>query len=367
MTAAGLQVHLDQAGNLIGVRHGRTPAAPAIRTGSHTDTVIHGGRFDGAVGVVGGLEVARLLAENDIELDHDFIVVDFFGEETNAFGLSCLGSRALVGSLTTQHLDRVDDDGMTLGSRYEGFGLDPSYVLRAGEAFAKKRLHRYVELHVEQGPVLQERGTSIGVVTAIAGIQRLVADFIGRPDHAGSTPMEDRRDAIAAAASAVLAIRQEGCSAPRHGVSTTSKIVTEPGSPNVVSSEARLWAEIRSVDAPWLASAPGRLTDEIQAKAHSFGVEVDLTWWLDNPTVPAHEAVQETIVTAVDALGIEWQPIPSGAVHDAAHIAQLAPMGMIFVPSLDGRSHCPEEWTAPQDIVTGVHALAATILELDHS
>lgn len=365
MREAGLEVHVDGAGNILGIRPGRAPGAPAIVTGSHTDTVLQGGRFDGVLGVIGGLEVARQLAEHDIELDHDYLVVDFLGEETNDFGLSCLGSRALAGSLTAEHLHRFDDGGVTLGDRYTAFGIDPSEVLNTARKFKKFPLHRYVELHIEQGPALQESGVSIGVVTAIAGIQRLIADFVGRADHAGSTPMADRRDAMAAAAASVLAIRREGCGAPTHGVSTTSKLIAKPGSPNIVPSDVRLWAEVRSIDEPWLSAAQSRLTDEIQAKAHEYGVEVGLSWRTDNEIVRASEIVENTIAATVDLLGIGWQPIPSGATHDAVHMAQLCPMGMIFVPSRDGRSHCPEEWTDMTHMVTGVHVLAATILALD--
>jgi N-carbamoyl-L-amino-acid hydrolase len=363
MVDAGLAVHVDGAGNVVGALSGSNPAAPALVVGSHTDTVESGGRFDGVVGVLGALEVVRLLVESGIRLERDLVVVDFLGEESNEFGLSCLGSRSLAGELTAGHLDRRDERGVRLGDRYTAFGLDPSAVLSASPP--GRRLHRYVELHVEQGPLLEERGVPIGVVTAIAGIERLLATFAGRPDHAGTMPMADRHDALVAASEAVLAVRREGCGAPVHGVATTSRLTSEPGSPNVVPGRVRMHAEVRSVDTGWLTSATRRLADEIRQKAEGYGVEVEVEWSRDNECVPASSSVQEAISGAADELGIAWEPVPSGATHDAVHLARLCPMGMIFVPSRGGRSHCPEEWTELQDIGTGIQILGATLVALD--
>jgi beta-ureidopropionase / N-carbamoyl-L-amino-acid hydrolase len=367
MIDAGLDVHADGAGNLVGVLHGRNPAAPALVTGSHTDTVESGGRFDGIVGVLGALEMVRQFAEHDIRLERDLLVLDFLGEESNEFGLSCLGSRALAGELTAAHLDRRDYQGDRLGDRYAAFGIDPSGVLAASAWTGTRPFHRYVELHVEQGPLLEERGVSIGVVTAIAGIERMLATFAGRPDHAGTMPMGDRRDALVAAAEAVLAVRREGCGAPTHGVATTSRLSSEPGSPNVVPGTVRMQAEMRSVDSDWLSSAMRRLTEEIRLKAAGYGVDVEVEWSRDNERVPASLAVRDVISGEADALGIAWEPVPSGATHDAVHMARLCPMGMIFVPSKGGRSHCPEEWSELDHIRTGIQILGATIMELDRT
>ncbi|MGV9351548.1 M20 family metallo-hydrolase [Streptomyces spiralis] len=366
MTNAGLDVHPDSAGNLVGVLPGRNPAARPLVTGSHTDTVRGGGRFDGIVGVLGALEVVRQLIENDIQLERDLLVIDFLGEESNGFGLSCLGSRALAGELSAADLDRKDHRGTRLGDRYADFGLDPSDVLAACSGWATaRRPHRYVELHIEQGPLLEERNVPIGVVTAIAGIERMLATFTGRPDHAGTMPMADRRDALVAAAEAVLTVRQQGCDAPVHGVATTSRLVSEPGSPNVVPGVVRMQAEMRSVDPGWLSAAQLRLAEEIKLKAEACGVGVDIEWSTDNECRPASPAVHETISSTADAMGIAWEPVPSGATHDAVHIARLCPMGMIFVPSRGGRSHCPEEWSDLNHIATGIQLLGRTLVELD--
>lgn len=364
MVSAGLEVRRDDAGNLVGLLPGEQPSAGALVTGSHTDTVRSGGRFDGIVGVVGAVELVRQLREKGIRLDRDLLVVDFLGEESNEFGLSCLGSRALAGDLAAADLDRRDGDGVRLADRYRRFGVDPAGVLGADRSL-RGRLHRYLELHVEQGPVLEERGATIGVVTAIAGIQRLLATFQGRPDHAGTMPMPERRDALVAAAEGVLAVRREGCGAPVHGVATTSTLTAEPGSPNVVPGVVRMNAEVRSVDHDWLSGARRRVAEEIRARAAEHGVEVDMQWHTDNPSVPASGEVHDVVARAADQLGLTWEAIPSGATHDAAHISRLCPMGMIFVPSRGGRSHCPDEYSDIDHISAGVQVLGASLLDLD--
>lgn len=331
--------------------------------GSHTDTVDGGGNYDGVVGVLGGIEVVRQLREEGRRLDHDLVVVDFLGEESNDYGLTCLGSRSYVGDLTASDLARVDTAGKSLGQQCADTGLDPHGLLAAGRQFRRPRA--YVELHIEQGPVLEERGSDIGVVTGIVGIQRLLASFVGQADHAGTTPMGRRRDALVAAASAVLAIRQTGCDAGGKGVATASEISGYSSGPNVVPRTARLQAEMRSIEPVWLTTAERRLTEEIQRLTESYGVDVSLEWIADNEPRPMDASIQRTIATSAEALGLSWEAIPSGATHDAVHLARVCPTAMVFVPSIDGRSHCPEESTAIDDIVHGVGVLKKTLTALD--
>ncbi|MBG6181084.1 M20 family metallo-hydrolase [Arthrobacter sp. CAN_A1] len=366
MTEAGLEVHTDRAGNIVGRLPGTNPNAPALVTGSHTDTVDGGGRFDGIVGVLGAIDAVRQLRQSDTALTRDLLVVDFFGEESNPYGLSCLGSRAAAGELTVEDLDRTDYRGVTLGRSYSDYGLDPASTLSS--AWARfTALHAFLELHIEQGPTLEQRGLPLGIVTGIAGIQRLLAVFTGSPDHAGTRPMTDRADAMVAAAEAVLAVRREGCGAPTHGVATTTRVESESRSPNVVPSLVRMTSEVRSVDAEWLSGVKGRLAQEILGQARHHGVDVDFTWSTDNEVVQTHPGVHDTAARVADTLGIPWMPVPSGATHDAVHMATLAPMGMIFIPSAGGKSHCPEEWTDFTDAATGVTALAHTLIALDQA
>ncbi|MDR1799377.1 MAG: M20 family metallo-hydrolase [Bifidobacteriaceae bacterium] len=365
MVEAGLSdVHQDAAGNIVGRLPGQHPELKPLMTGSHTDTVWGGGRFDGMVGVVGAIEAARLIRESGRPLARDLIVVDFLGEEANEFGLSCLGSRAITGELTPGHLDRLGEAaGATLGATMAGFGLDPDQALRLAQPAGS--LHAYIELHIEQGPLLEAAGKEIGVVTAIAGIERLLAAFQGRGDHAGTMPMADRHDALLAAAEAVLAVEHEACCAPVHAVSTTGRIEALPGAFNVVPDSARIWAEVRSIDPAWLGGVKGRLAQRIAGLAAARGVETALEWLNDQPPVATTPAVRETIAQAAEAVGASWEAVPSGAGHDAAHLPRLGPIGMIFVPSQGGRSHVPEEFTTTEDTARGVQVLTQTLIALD--
>lgn len=364
MRECGLDVHTDGAGNIVGVLPGKSSAAPTLVTGSHTDTVTAGGRFDGVVGVMGGLELVRQLQENDVELTRDLVVVDFLGEESNDWGLSCLGSRSLAGELSAKDLSRRDGQGGRLGDRYQAFGVDPSALLST-DWLRRMPLHAYVELHVEQGPLLEQHGAQIGVVTAIAGIERLLATFLGRPDHAGTRPMNDRKDAMVAAARAVLCVQRTGCGAPAYGVATTTRLTNTLASPNVVPGRVQMRTEFRSTDQEWLSLTKSQIAADIAQAAESDGVAVEFEWTTDNAIVEATPHIHDVAAKAAQDAGLSWKAVPSGATHDAVHMARLCPMGMIFVPSLDGRSHCPEEWTDFADIAAGVKVLASTIQALD--
>jgi N-carbamoyl-L-amino-acid hydrolase len=363
MEEAGLETHIDAAGNIVGVLPGRNPSLPVLMTGSHTDTVHGGGRFDGMVGVLGSIELARTLRDAGLQFERDLVVVDFLGEEANPYGISCIGSRSIAGVLKPEHLDRTDHEGNKLGDVMTAFGLNPNQAI--SQAWKPGSIHSYVELHIEQGPLLERRGTSIGVVTAIAGIDRLMAQFHGRPDHAGTTPMDGRQDALLAAASAILTIEREACGAPIHGVSTTGRIESSPGAFNIVPDDAKIWAELRSIDPAWLGEVKMRIAQEIAEEADKRGVHTMVEWLSDQAPVQATKLVQDQIAQAADAIGLSWEAVPSGAGHDAAHIASIAPMGMIFVPSQGGRSHVPEEFTDISDISQGVHVLGAALARLD--
>lgn len=363
MTDAGLDVRTDAAGNIIGTLAG-TRGGKALATGSHTDTVMGGGRFDGVIGVLGAIETVRRLRETNTRLEHDLHVIDFLGEEPNDYGVSCVGSRSIVGAMQPAFFDNLNGSGDSLGHALEKAGLSPSRML--DNQWVPGQLSGFVELHIEQGPVLERTGTQIGVVTSIAGIERVIATFLGRADHAGTASMQDRRDALAAAAEAILAVEQIGCTGI-DSVATVGTLEVEPGVMNVIPSLARIWTEMRSPSAEWLGTARLQVLDQITDLAERRGIRVDLQWLTDQDPVPTAVPVQDVIATTADTLGYSWRALPSGAGHDAAHMAVLAPTGMIFVPSVDGRSHCPEEWTDIIDIAAGVHALATTLLSLDRT
>lgn len=358
MKEAGLVVHQDPAGNLIGSLAGTTPS---LVVGSHTDTVQGGGRFDGIIGVLGAIEVVRCMRDAGLSLRHELKVIDFLGEEPNDFGLSCVGSRALGGSLMPEHLQLRDPSGRTLGLAMVEAGCDPDGVL--GGAWSRGAIAAYVELHIEQGPVLELSQTPIGVVTGIAGIYRWLMRVTGRGDHAGTCPMDVRRDAMCAAADLVLGVERLAKGGP--GVATVGRLAVEPGATNVVPGRVMAWGEMRSVDGGWLEEtvmAVDALASSV-ATRRQVGIEVE---WLSRQSPTTCSPVMiSTIRGAAERLGLGVLEMPSGAGHDAAHMATLGPMGMIFVPSHDGRSHCAEEWTDRGLVGDGVRVLLGTLLALD--
>ncbi|MGA3214511.1 MAG: hydantoinase/carbamoylase family amidase [Acidimicrobiales bacterium] len=339
----------------------------AIVTGSHTDTVQGGGRYDGIIGVLGAIEAVRCLRSSGAELDHDLVVVDFLGEEPNDFGLSCLGSRAVAGALDEGHLALRDAEGRNLAEAIRAAGGRPAEL--AGARWPE-RLHCYVELHIEQGPVLEQAGVPIAVVTGIAGIYRLLAGITGQPDHAGTTPMGRRRDALLGAAEVALAIEEiaQGplAGALASGVATAGRLEIRPGAQNVVPAEADLWAEARSADGAWLDEFGRRVTSELGTIGARRHLETTLSWLSRQAPVPVTGWVASAIAEAARAQAIEPLHLASGAGHDASHMARLGPMGMLFVPSRAGRSHCPEEWTDLEDIGRGISVLVETMVICDH-
>ncbi len=359
MAAAGLTVETDAGGNLIGRLRGTEGRRAALVTGSHTDTVHGGGRFDGIIGVLGAIEVVRMLTESGRELRHDLVVVDFLGEEPNDFGLSCVGSRAIVGALGPEHLDLVDPGGRRLRDLLAEAGGDPENL--AAACWPQGALRCFVELHIEQGPRLERAGASIGVVSGIVGIHRFLSTFTGRPDHAGTTPMGERRDALLGAAEAALRIEDLAAG----GVATAGRLDVRPGAHNVVPAEADLWAEVRSDDTGWLGSFGRDVEVSVNEIGSRRSLATSLSWVSREDPVLATSWVRDTVARAAVECGFEPVVLPSGAGHDAAHMARLGPMGMIFVPSRDGRSHCPEEWTDLVQIGDGISVLAETLLACD--
>lgn len=360
--AGCVHVERDHAGNIVGILPGRNPTLPPLVLGSHTDTVQGGGRFDGIVGVLGALEIVRRVRSSDSALERDLYIYDFLGEEVGEFGVGCIGSKAVTGALTGSDLTRTNSRGFSLGAQMQRHGLrpDPDVVGRPPAGW-----HAYVELHIEQATSLEANAKQIGVVTAIAGIRRLVAQFTGEQNHAGGARMQERRDALLAAARATLTLNEVVCGASEYAVATTTEIANKTTSLNVVSGETRMQAEMRSTDAAWLDRAERQLTERIASESEVMGVDANLRWTTDNPVALCASSVQDHIVDACDALGVSWAAVPSGATHDAAHISEACPTAMIFVPSIDGKSHCPEEHTDWSDVINGVNTLFETVKRLD--
>lgn len=361
MRQSGMDTRIDGAGNVIGVLAGRL-GGRQIMLGSHTDTVDGGGRFDGIIGVLGAIEVVRLIREHDIRVDHDLVVVVFFNEEPNDFGLFCVGSRAMTGQVDRQTLAMTDPTGRSLADALPDSRIDPDDFLSAAYDFSP--VTAFLELHIEQGPELERAGRQIGVVETITGINHFRALFTGRQDHAGTTPMDVRADAGCAAAGTVLAVE----SIAESGLDTrgtSGQISFTPEAVNVVSQIASLEGEFRGPEGSWLNEAQRRLTAAAGSEAEKRGVEVEIEWTTDDAPVPLHKPIASTITEVADDFGLTRATMFSGAGHDAGIIAAKTQVGMIFVPSVDGRSHCSEEFTDFADIMPGISVLLETILRID--
>ena len=366
MRAAGLEVRLDTAANLIGRRAGRRPELGAIAIGSHIDTVPNGGRFDGPAGVLAGLEVARSLEEQGVTLDHDLEIIDCLAEEVSIFGLSCIGSRAIAGALDAQALLRRSPDGRTLGAALREMGGRPEELTTA----RRRDLAAFLELHIEQGPLLERDRLDIGVVTTIVGIRRYEIVVSGRADHAGTTPMSGRSDALVAAAALVSAIdtkaKARSLAGPAHFVATVGEFRIEPNAANVIPSRAVLLIDARAEASADLDDFGEELARLIHRIAADHGVNIAPPRQVsDNRPMPCDPELMEKLEQACEQIGARDRRMASGAGHDTAWFARVCPAAMIFVPCRGGRSHTPEEWAEPAAIALGASVLLETVRRID--
>ena len=367
MTQAGLKVHVDRIGNIFGRLSGGGPKAPAVIAGSHLDSVLHGGKFDGPVGVVGALEAARTLKENKVHLPCAVEVACFVGEESSRFGFSTLGSSLLAGQVRMEDLaNAVDADGTKLEDVLASMGVyrDTLASLKRDPATVKA----YLELHIEQGPILEAKKKKIGIVTAIAAPTRLKVIFTGQADHSGTTPMEMRKDALVAAAQLIGYI-EEICreySKMEQGrvVGTVGAMKIEPGVINAIPGKVELSVDIRSI----AAKAKDRVAAMVKRRAREIakqrGIALEILPIRAEHPVPLDESLLPVIREICEEKNIPYEIMPSGAGHDAMQMAKIARAGMIFIPSKKGISHSPLEWTAPEDICLGAQVLLETIVKV---
>jgi N-carbamoyl-L-amino-acid hydrolase len=364
--AAGLEPKIDPGGNLVARIEGSEQGLKPILIGSHSDTVPSGGRYDGMLGVLAALEVAQSLLEQGQRLRHPLEIVDFLAEEPSEFGLSCIGSRALAGTLTDEMLELKRPDGTTLREALRYVGGNPD---RLGEAQRPAdSIAAYVEVHIEQGRVLENEGTKIGVVTDIAGIHRDHIIVSGRADHAGATPMNLRHDALVGAAAVVDAVyrRAQAASTPaRPLVATVGKFDVSPNAINAVPGRVGMILEVRSGDETATRAFTGELLAQVAPRMKELGLDVTSNEVSHAQPTPCAEAVRKAIARAADAGGLSRRDMPSGAGHDGVHVSHCGPIGMIFTPCRDGRSHAPEESIEPSQAADGARTLAGAMLELD--
>ncbi|MGC1349381.1 MAG: Zn-dependent hydrolase [Xanthobacteraceae bacterium] len=367
-TEAGLQTHVDAAGNLIGRMEGKDLSRGVIAVGSHSDTVPSGGRFDGIAGLIAGLEIVRALHEAHLRLDHTLEIIDFLAEEPSDFGLSCIGSRGVSGALEASMLDMKEPEGETLGEALRRVGGNPDLIPTARRADIKA----FLELHIEQGIVLETKSRDVGIVTSIAGVRRIEIVFEGAADHAGTTPMALRHDALVAAANTVTSIRRIAerlsAQAADYFVATVGILTIEPGASNVVPAKCRMVIDVRTTN-PALTNEFAELIERDSA-VHAAEARVSRAPFVtlsDGPPVACDPRLRAALRRSADELDLRQTDIASGAGHDAAFMSRICPSGMLFVPCRKGKSHSPEEWADREAIAAGAAVVLQTIKSLDRS
>lgn len=365
MREAGLATRVDAAGNLIGRREGHR-SGRAIVVGSHSDSVPAGGRFDGMAGLIAGIAIARTFEEERAQLEHPLEIVDFLAEEPNEFGISCIGSRGMSGSLAADHLALTNAKGEALSQAIERVGGDPQRLPDA----RRSDIAAAFELHIEQGPVLEARGIDIGLVTAISGITRFEIEFQGAAGHAGTTPMSGRRDPLIAAAHMIIWVRDRAVELAQsdrgHFVATVGIVEALPGGSNVIPRSARIVIDARSEDRGVMNDFRAALETESREAARKANVvRSRLACLSDNPPAGCDAQLREVLGRSAAALGLTSMSMASGAGHDTAFLTQVAPAAMAFIPCKDGRSHTPEEWASPKAVAAGASVLLEAVLAVD--
>ena len=358
MRAAKLDVRIDPVGNILGRRPGLDAEAAPILFGSHIDSVPEGGNYDGDVGSMSAIEVAQVLGEKGYRNRRPLEVAIWCDEES---GLT--GSRGFVGDIAPEELDRPARNGTLLAENIRRIGGDPARL--AAARHEPGSIAAYLELHIEQGGTLDAAGVPIGVVEGIVGIHHYEVTVRGFANHAGTTPMDKRRNALLAASEIVLAVDRIVRARPGRHVGTVGRLSVRPGAPNVIPGEVAFTVELRDLRTETIESLWSAIEAEARAIAERQGCTLDYV--LRPPDRPAlSDARMRAIITsAADELGLRHLNLPSGAGHDAQELARIAPMGMIFVPSVDGISHSPKERSRPEDIASGANVLLQAVLRLD--
>jgi beta-ureidopropionase / N-carbamoyl-L-amino-acid hydrolase len=362
MRAAGLDPRVDPAGNIFGRRAGTDASLPPILFGSHIDSVPNGGNFDGDLGSLAAIGVLEALAAAKVRTRHQLEMVVWSAEEGVAFSRGLNGSRIVAGDLKPSDMDQIWN-GMTRADAIRKIGGDPG---RVTEAIRPRGAHHcYLELHIEQGGTLEREGIPVGVVEGIVAIDRHDVTITGFANHAGTTPMPDRQDALLAASHLTIAVRQIISSEPGRQVGTVGRLDVTPNAPNVIPGIVRLTIELRDLSAEKLKRLGERVRLRAAEIARDTNTSIEFTASSHNAPANAAVEVQRAIERTAGQLGLASQRLPSGAGHDAQMMAQLSPMGMIFVPSVRGISHSPLELTRWDDCARGADVLLGAVLEMD--
>jgi N-carbamoyl-L-amino-acid hydrolase len=359
MKKAGLDVSIDYAGNIIGKRKGKNAALKPIAFGSHLDMVPDGGNYDGDVGSVGGLEVIETLNENKITTQHPLELIIFSNEEGGT-----IGSMAMAGHLTADGLKQKSQSGVTMAEGIRAIGGNPDSIQYS--ARKKDELQSFLELHIEQGGILDKEKIQIGVVEGIVGIVHWEVTVEGLANHAGTTPMDMRHDALLAAAKLIVAVNEVVTSVEGRQVGTIGKIAAMPGAYNVIPGKVVMGLELRDLNADKIQQLFQAIEKRATDIAAASGTKISFVR-LPNESKPAltDKKLQEQVISSAKKLGFSYKIMQSGAGHDAQEISLIAPVVMIFVPSINGISHSPKEYSKPTDMANGANVLLQTILAID--
>lgn len=365
MEVVGLAVHEDAIGNIFGVLEGTEPALAPVWTGSHIDTVLNAGMFDGMAGVVAGMEAARLIRASGIAHRRSLCVIVFTSEEPTRFGLCCLGSRTMAGHMTEEDTKALrDQDGKTLHEVLRELGYHPAelqqIVRRKGDVYAS------VELHIEQSASLERSGKSVGIVRGICAPTCFNVTVTGEQSHAGGTSMADRMDAFTAASEISLLLEELGRTAheSEYTTATVGHVEVIPNASNAIPGKVKFSIDIRDCSLASKDSLIEKLKAGIRAIELKRGMRIELELQNHDTPIMCDSNIVSTIAQSCEALEIDPLPTISGAYHDSLFVGEFAPIGMIFVPSKNGISHSPEEWTEYSDIARGTDVLAQTLLTL---
>jgi N-carbamoyl-L-amino-acid hydrolase len=358
MEAAGMMVRVDAAGNLIGRYAGNNEELGVLATGSHIDTVAVGGRYDGVLGVLAGIEMVRTLRDNHRKLEHPIEVIVFTDEESTV-----IGCKSMAGTLNPDPEAYRRRDGRDIQRCLETIGGNWPTIATAKRSATD--MVAFVELHVEQGGVLESEGKEIGVVKGIVGQYRFLVTVAGRANHAGTTPMHLRRDALVAASRVVLAVHHLATSIPGEQVATVGMMNVSPNATNTVPDRVELSIDLRDLSLDHLTCLVARLEKELTLIATETHTEIGLKRTLEVLPTLAHPDIQAAIVQACQEFGASYTHLPSRAGHDAQEIGRFTDMGMIFVPSRLGISHAEDEYTSPQQCALGANILLQTFIALD--
>jgi len=363
MKEAGLEVRIDKVGNVFGKREGTKPDKKSVMVGSHLDSGKNGGQFDGPLGIVTGLEALRVMKDEGFKNKRSLELVAFMGEEASAFKPSLLGSRVMMGIIPVDKaLTLKDDNGTTLKEVLDKTGHKGEFE------FEIDNIGYFIELHIEQGPVLDKEKIPIGIVENITGYTWVMAEIEGEENHAGGTPMNMRRDPLVAASNVVLfaSVRANEMAKKQGGstVATTGKLEVFPSAPNVIPGNVDIGIDIRDVVDKNIKLLRGEIIDTIKGLEAKYGVKTSIDVPLDFPPCPCSQEVVKLIEEVSQDLGIKAKRMNSGGGHDAQVIAKKAKIAMIFVPSVNGISHAPMEWTNWEDIEKGIDVMTEVLKRL---